>query len=43
MYSLPAKYLPIMRFRSLRNRTTVTVVVTVTGMVFMPVQQPRMF
>lgn len=32
-----------LRGRTLRGRTTVTVVVTVTGMVFMPVQQPRMF
>ena len=43
MYRRPAEYPSIMMFRFLRSRTTITVVVTVTGMVFMPVQQPRMF
>ncbi len=42
MYYPPPKYLSNMTLRSVRTPLTVIVVVTVTGMIFMPVQQPRM-
>jgi hypothetical protein len=42
MYHAPSEYVSIMMFRSLRSHTTVTVVVTVTGMGLMPVLPLRM-
>jgi hypothetical protein len=42
MYCPPPKYPSNMTPRSVRTPLTVTVVVTVTGMTFMPVQQSRM-
>jgi hypothetical protein len=42
MYRPPPKYLSNMTLRPFRTPLTITVVVTVTGMTFMPVQQSRM-
>jgi hypothetical protein len=43
MYPPSPEYLSTMTFlRSVRTPLSLTVVVTVTGMSFMPVQQPRM-
>ena len=42
MYGPPPKYLSNMTPPSVCTPLTVTVVVTVTGMTFMPVQQSRM-
>ena len=42
MYALPSKYPSNMTRLAIRTPFTVTVVVTVTGMTFMPVQQSRM-
>jgi len=42
MYSRPPQYLQIMTFDLLRSAFTVTVVVTVTGTVMMPVHSLRM-